>query len=245
MFLCGQHLVCEVCNRKRTRKQRARILAGLTAAVERARARRRHSRSTTIHPHLLTFTLRHSGDIAADRAALARGWRRFYKAYHRRFRNFEYVATYEVTPGRDGLGHVHVHMVAMWPYRDWGLLSKLWRQSCPESSHLSISRAESVGRAAHYLAKYVSKGVHTAEFSPELRARVLAGTYGTRWFMTSVRFWVPFEPCCPQCEQRVRRVMLRDPFPDAAHSNWRRYDCPDDGTARWHQTAIEAFSATE
>jgi hypothetical protein len=212
--------------------------------MARAAARRRFSRSTSVKPVLVTLTVRHSGDIAADRKALADGWRRFYKAYNRRFGAFPYVGTYELTAGTDGLGHIHIHIVALWPYRDWSLLSSLWRAGCPESSHINFKAGENLTRAAHYLSKYISKGVQTDDFSPELRARVLAGTYGTRWLMTSVRFWVPFEPVCPCCKQPVVRARVRDPFPDASHSNWRRYDCSNylDETARWYQTAIEALS---
>jgi hypothetical protein len=213
---------------------RAKIYAGLEAAS---------SREPGLMVVLITLTVRHTGDIAADREALARGWRRFYLAYRRRFGTFAYVGTHEITPGDDKLGHPHAHVVALWPFRDWGLLAELWRAACPESTRINFRASRNAKHAARYVSKYVSKGVQGADFSPELRARVLAGTYGTRWMMTSVRFWVPWEPKCSCCGESVRRAMLRDPFPDAAHSNWRRYDCSSylDETSRWHQTDIEAF----
>lgn len=208
-FTCRQHLVCGHCRSKRSKRIGARIRAGVEAAS---------SRRPRLRWHLLTLTLRHSGDVAADRAALARGWRRFYKALHRRWGDFSYVGTWEVTAGRDGLGHPHAHVVALWPWRDWAVVSALWRQSCPESSHISIERARNVKRAARYVSKYVAKGVEADEFTPELRARVLAGTYGTRWLFSSVRFWVPFEPCCPACGQKVTPCVKLYPWPDAGDS---------------------------
>jgi hypothetical protein len=213
---------------------RARIWSGLEAAAA-------ANRGAMVV--LITITLRHSGDVAADRKALADGWRRFYLAYRRRFGAFPYVGTHEVTPGDDGLGHPHAHIVALWPWRDWGKLNALWRACCPQSEQINFRASRTVKYAARYVSKYVSKGVQEAAFTPELRARILAGTYGTRWVFSSVRFWAPFEPACRCCGEPVRRAMLRNPFPDDASSNWRRYDCSSyvEQTTRWYQTAIQEF----
>lgn len=229
-YTCRQHLLCSACRKSRSRRMRARIWAGLDAAFQRERR---------LKVVLVTITVRHSGCVETDRKNLAAGWRRFYKAYWRRFRGFAYVGTHEVTAGWDGFGHPHAHIVALWPWRDWGELRQMWLRACPQSEQIHFRASRTVKHAARYVSKYVSKGVQTDDFSPELRARVLAGTYGTRWVFSSVRFWAPFEPLCPCCGQAVRRAMLRDPFPDAAHSHWRRYDDTDgDEPTRWYQTAI-------
>lgn len=241
-FTCRQHLVCERCQHERARRLGVRIRKGLEAAA-------------AANPHLMvvliTISVRHTGDIAADRKALARGWRRFYKAYHRRWGAFPYVGTHEITPGRDKLGHPHAHIVALWPHRRWGPnapgprdeddLATLWRAACPESTRINFEASRSVKGAARYVSKYISKGVQGAEFAPELRTRVVCGTYGTRWLMSSVGFWVPFVPCCPDCQQPIVRVILRDPWRrDAFPVDW----CPD-GTAdpdAGCQLAIQSLS---
>jgi hypothetical protein len=97
--------------------------------------------------------------------------------------------------------------VCLWPrgaagdgtQGDWELQRELWLQSCPSSARVDFSASNSVPRAARYVSKYVSKGVQTSAFSPELRARVLAGTYNTRWLFSSSGAWVRFRPCCKSC----------------------------------------------
>lgn len=202
-YACRQHVMCERCQRQRSKRMGARVRAGLENA---------HAQAPKLMAVLITISVRHTGDIGADRASLARGWRRFYRAYHRRFGAFPYVGTHEITPGRDKLGHPHAHIVALWPFRDWSQLAELWRAACPESTRISFVASRSVRGAAKYVSKYISKGVQTDEFSPELRARILAGTYQTRWLMSSVRFWVPFVPVCRCCKQPVQRLVLRNPW---------------------------------
>jgi len=200
---CGRHLLCTRCQRRRARRLKMRMRDGLLAA---ARAAPRWHQWT-----LITLTLQHSGDIARDRADLAAGWRRFYRALWKRgWGRFPYVGVWEVTPGRDGKGHVHIHVAALWPFRDWHVCSALWRRACPRSARISFVRRRRDGRpsspesVANYLAKYVSKGVQTEDFTPQLRSRIVAGTYNTRWVMTSRGFWQVFTPICRDCgDQRM------------------------------------------
>lgn len=239
-YSCRQHLVCERCQHKRAKRTGARIRHGLEAAA--ATAHEHWRTNGRLMAVMITIGVRHTGDIEADRRTLASGWRRFYKAYHRRFGAFPYVGTHEITTGTDGLGHPHAHIVVLWPYRDWFEMQLLWRAACPQSEHISFRASHSVKGAARYVSKYISKGVQTADFSPELRARVLAGTYGTRWLMSSVRFWQPFAPVCPCCSQPIVRARLRDPWPDDAHSTWRTRRPDDPDPLAGGQCAIEAFS---
>lgn len=198
-YTCRQHLVCAVCQVKRAKKLRARIRAGVEAQEGKLRGR--------LHPVLVTLTVRHTGDIGADRRRLVAGWRRFYKALRRIVGPFPYVGTHELTKGDDNLGHPHAHLIVFWPWFDWKLVARLWKWAMDDAGAQppDCQRARSVRGAAKYLGKYVSKGVNTDDFSPEMRARALAGTYGSRWLFSSVRFWIPFVPECPCCHQPVVR----------------------------------------
>lgn len=220
--------MCERCQRRRAKRVGARIREGLEAVRCRAPNRKLV---------LLTLTLRHSGDVAVDRAALAKGWRAFYKRLNERVGRFEYIGVWEVTRGEDGLGHVHAHVVASWPWLDWGGLAELWRAACPESTRISFRASRNDGQAtspksaARYLSKYVSKGVQTDDFSPELRADVLAATYNTRWLFSSRHVWVAFVPSCPDCGQPI--VLAHFRF-NAANRTTLIIDCgpdpPGDGS---------------
>jgi hypothetical protein len=229
---CGAHLLCDLCRKRRGRKQAARIKSGLLAAWER--------RARGVRSVLITMTARHTGDIAADRKSIADGWRALRKRYHATWGAFEFAGTWEVTRGTDGLGHIHLHVVALWPFRDWEVIARWWRVACPTSTRINLRGARSVRGGAAYIAKYVSKGVQTGDFSPELRARVLAGTYNTRWLLSSVGFFLP-PPCCPGCGLSATCVVLPG-------SRWRNridYARPPDNSpddwgdgGRWYQTDI-------
>lgn len=226
---CRQHLTCDVCRIARARRYNGKVRNGLEVQYARARAGARHLswwtkkalrawwRSTGYAPpHMLivmmTISLRHTGDIRRDRRELAASWQRFRKAYHRRFGAFPFVNVYEITPGRDRLGHVHNHVVCVWPRGrpgdggpgDWQLLRALWDDACRRQGRADFSASEKTEDAAGYVSKYVSKGVTTAGFDPILAAKVAAGTYNTRWVSSSRSFWLPFTPVCRVCKLKVR-----------------------------------------
>lgn len=207
LYTCRQHLLCAACRASRARRVGARIRSALDAVIAR---RRRGERIV-----LLTLTLRHTGDLKADRAALADGWRRFYKALHRRWGRFPYVGVWEVTPGEDGLGHIHAHVAALWPWRDWGLCRELWTAACPSSTRITFVARRRDGResdpksVSKYLGKYLSKGLQADGFTPQLNARVVAGTYNTRWLFASRGLWQPFQPCCRACGEPIVQAQYR------------------------------------
>jgi len=203
---CRQHLLCRECQRARSKRMGARIRAGLEAAL----AARPGEMLV-----LLTLTLRHSGDVAVDRENLAAGWRRFTKAFWKKYGKFPYIGVWEVTRGADGLGHMHMHVAVVWPWRDWGDVRELWLAACPQSERITFvarrrdGRASSPKSAARYLGKYLSKGLQDDEFTPELRTRVLAGTYNTRWVCSSRHFWILFRPSCQRCGSPVIAAQYR------------------------------------
>lgn len=163
---------------------------------------------------MVTIGLPHCPDVGETRRELMRAWRAYYLANNRRWGRFVYIGTHEITPGSDGLGHPHAHVVCLWPVGkpgdgtqgDWELQRKLWLEAAPTSTRINFTASRHVHKAARYISKYVSKGVQTDEFTPDLRARVLAGTYNTRWMFTSHRVWVPFTPCCKACGVSVTRA---------------------------------------
>ena len=218
MFGCRKHLTCERCRKKRARKTVARIRNALDAMVR---------SSPSGHMVVMaTLTIAHSSDVEADRRELVDGWKRFRKAYRRRWGKFPFIGVHEVTTGRDALGHMHAHVLCVWPWRDWGKLSALWRAACPRSARINFQALRNPRAGAEYVGKYVAKGGDTADVTPELRARVLAATYGSRWLFTSRGVWVPFVPLCPCCGQSITRAIVDE---------WltRAPVCADDPVVRW------------
>ncbi len=234
MFGCRKHLTCERCRKKRARKTVARIRNALDGMLRTSPGQR---------VIMATLTIAHSGDVDVDRRKLVEGWKRFRKAYRRRWGKFAFIGVHEVTTGRDALGHMHAHVLCVWPWRDWGELSALWRAACPQSSRINFQALRNPRAGAEYVGKYVSKGVDTSDFTPELRARVLAATYGARWLFTSRGVWIPFVPVCPCCMQPVVADIV---------NRWLRTEAPrhaDDAYPDWwdpvsYRLALETLPKT-
>jgi hypothetical protein len=84
--------------------------------------------------------------------------------------------------------------------------------------------------AAHYIAKYITKGADGRGYTPMLRADVCAAFYNRHSFVTSSEFWMPENKCCRKCEARIRRVQTIAPelWDSLAASTMRGYKL--DGT---------------
>jgi hypothetical protein len=209
---CRQWWICARCRGRRARAQGLRIREGLEAAVE---AGQRGGRRIGLR--LLTLTVRHSGSVDTDRKALKRGWRALYKSLREWLGRVPYAATWEVTPGRDGLGHVHIHVAVVWPrWVDYGRVRALWLRACPESARIHIvGGGKRAGKtpesAAYYLAKYISKGVEGVDFADDLKASVLASFYNCHLILTSRKFFGPKVcKCCGTAWRLVFGSWLRD-----------------------------------
>lgn len=176
-----------------------------------------------VRVRMITMAIAHSGDIARDRAELVAGWEALRKQLHKWFgKALPFALLWETTPGRDGLGHEHAHVIVIggpewWPY---GKIQKTWHTACPRSAKgpgIQIDLAGTKRRdrdptksAANYLTKYATKGAELGGegWSDELVAQVLAAHYNKRMITTSHGFWVAPPPICPTCHEHVHRAAV-------------------------------------
>ncbi len=216
---CRQFWLCGTCRAKRTPTLGAGIRRGLDRALsaEIDEWAKRGARGTKPRLVLLTFTTKHTGDLSADHESIAVGWRKLYKRMHDDHGWFPYVGVWEVTPGRDGLGHVHLHVSAVWRYRDYERVQEQWKRACPTSCHVDIvadrkdKKESTPGSVSNYLGKYLSKGADTSRFTAWMRAEVSAAFYNQKAVITSEKFWVREPKCCPKCHDRYRLVEIELP----------------------------------
>lgn len=207
---CAQRAGCLRCRKRYAAQARRRALPAVAAHMK----AERDQRGRAGRVRMITVHGRHSGDVETDRAVLIKGWEGLRKQLHRWFgRALPFLLQVEVTPGADGKGHVHAHIIviggpAFWRY---GAIQRTWRRVCPTASHLDIQVARSASGAAMYIAKYATKGaIVGGGWSDELTADVIAMHYGKRTITTSERFWAPREPICQCCETRVQRCAPPD-----------------------------------
>lgn len=225
---CRQSWLCKACRKARARKIAGKVEVGLDARMAGETTRAQAGAfgfggwRSTIRIVLITLTVRHTGDVARDRDRVLRGWQNVRKRYHEEWGRFPSVLVWEVTPGDDGLGHVHAHVAVVWPHRDWGKIRRWWMAgthdgkvptdnnatsrinfSCgfrfkhqPRNTKKHPATARSMAR---YLAKYISKGADSSAFTAELTAMVSAAFYGQRSIVPSHGFWVPRDLKCPCC----------------------------------------------
>jgi hypothetical protein len=213
---CQKALVCWQCAAHR----RWQVVDRIEHAVMRQQAMVPGGRTL-----LLTLTAAHTvrrlGGRVMTRAEeledlrhrLAEGWRAFSLACGKRWGFTPYVGVWEVTPGTSSRGHLHLHVVVQWGWRDWSDVAALWRECCPSSTRISIVQSwqdqrGSARAAAQYLAKYLGKTRGRADgrpkagrWSPELHAQVHAATYQLRWLFASRGHLPPAEGICPKCGQ--------------------------------------------
>jgi hypothetical protein len=247
---CRRHLTCPRCRAARSVKYGAKIRDALEVNLELGNAHpARRGRRRPMHVVMMTIALRHTGDVDADRKELALCWRRFRDAYAHAFGRFAFVGVYEVTPGRDGLGHVHAHVLCLWPRGragdesggDWVVLRQMWLDAARgQSERVNFKASERCGDAAGYVSKYVAKGISSSDFTPELSARVASATYNTRWVFTSRGFWLPFEGICRSCGCKVESVTFSfsrvEAPPSPAPPDWSTG--PPVGGGRYQQASF-------
>jgi len=207
---CDQVQLCARCSRRHWRRWRKRIVRALDAHVRAARgawaAGERRGRLPGVY--MITLTVPHSGSIVDDRATLAAGWRKLSKRAEASGWWGAYALAYEVTPGRDGKGHVHVHIAAVSSWVPYAELREAW-QEFTGAVIVDVSppgRSTRSAKAAEYLAKYVTKGIKPADFTGAKAGELLVAMRGKRRVTTSLRFWRPLrdaETRCSRCREHV------------------------------------------
>lgn len=218
---CGLRQWCPSCSRRyrtSTRKRLARGL-GLAYRAERARwVRAGSQRGKRPEVTLVTLTVRHTGDLAADRASIYEGWTALRKRlWHVDGGALPYVMAWELTPGSDGLGHVHAHVACVWPFRDLRALDAAWREvtngrgtcvdvvgpgrAMRDARSRGRLRTDGVANAASYLTAYVDAGGMTENVPEPLAAAWLGSmrqkrTWHTSQGLKTQREKASWTPCC-------------------------------------------------
>lgn len=221
---CGQVLLCDTCRRPYYRRIRRRALAAVVARLADATTswarggRRRGQRPQIV---LVTLTIPRHLDGAPlslmdRRHRLVDGWRKLRQWLHRRIGQFPFVALPELTAGSDGSGHLHYHVLCVWPWWRWQDAQAEWRRATglPDANPPDMRVVRNPKVAAHYVAKYATKGVNVDGngMTPELIADFVATFYGKRRITPSVGWWVRMDPpCCPKCAGQI--VVTERPVP--------------------------------
>lgn len=155
--------------------------------------------------YLVTLTGPHSGDLVHDRRVLGDAWRALSKVANAERWWSAYAMTWEATPGANGEGHLHMHVAALSSWIPFERLHEVWRTVMPGACVLDVQAPKNgrkaVGRAANYLAKYVTKGIEPSEFTGRKAGELLVAMRGKRKVTTSARFWMPTPSCCPTCKR--------------------------------------------
>ena len=201
---CDAVQLCAWCRKRHWRKWRRRITKALTAHHRGAmRTWNAHRRGMMPGIYLITLTGPHTGDLEADRRALGRAWREFSKVANAERWWSAYAMTWEATPGESGDGHLHMHVAALSTWLPYEQLHEVWRAVMPGARVLDVQAPKhgrkAVGRAANYLAKYVTKGIEPSEFTGRKAGELLVAMRGKRKVTTSTRFWLKQESCCSKC----------------------------------------------
>lgn len=199
--------------RARTKQVSAGI-EGMHAAQRRAWLAHGSPRGLEPSIVLLTFTVQHTGnlekDIETQRAAWPK-WRAWLRTYVRaawaralgcrrgevpvEVARTPFALAWEATNGDDQLGHGHAHAAIVLPFVGIQHASAMWEKHCERPAHIKLSRDKRTGRvlrartgkdAARYLAKYVSKGVFSADLSTENAAAWVRATYSRRTLQASL-----------------------------------------------------------
>lgn len=156
--------------------------------------------------YLVTLTGPHSGDIEMDRRKLGRAWESLRKHAHAAQWWKTYALTWEVTKGESGTPHVHAHVAVISSWVPYDELHAAWRHAMPGALVLDVQSPakdtrNASGRAANYLAKYVTKGIEPSELTGRKAGELLVAFRKRRKVTTSRHFWMKTKRPCPTCNR--------------------------------------------
>lgn len=134
----------------------------------------------------VTLTLRHSPTPLTDQ--IDRLYDSFTRLRHRAFWKANVlggVASLEVKLGRDGLWHVHLHLICEGKYLDQRQLSREWHAVTGDSSIVDVRLVRDGAIGARYLTKYVTKPASAEVYeAPEKLDEMVLALGGRRLCLT-------------------------------------------------------------
>lgn len=227
---CRKRVVCVDCDKRRARGYARRVkesveqhlarlngptkgvVEGLAAGVvHQPGFRPVQARGLRGRVYMVTLTIPHQEVRGRAEELLDDAWRQLRKYAARGHWSRDCLAVLEWTPGRDGRGHPHVHVVVVSRWLDYNHVFSSWRDACEavgagtparaaqQITHEGTKRAPEA--AARYVAKYVAK-TSTRTFSVEDWARLAAYQVGRRTVRATRGWWDYQHPQCECCEQR-------------------------------------------
>lgn len=241
---CGRRIFCPTCGDARAKKTWGRVRHSVQVHLDEQRAvwrerldawaksgggRDRRPREPTVY--MITLTVPHRDEEGAAERVLDDSWRMVSRGRVAGHWTAPSLAVWEWTPGRDGRGHPHLHVIVVAPWVDYAKVWGEWRECVLAAGggwceSVKITTPKSRQWAAASAARYVSKYVTSADklsLSVEDWVRLAKHTHGRRTLRASVGnkkkgipgFWRDddWEACCETCEEPFR---LNTPLLSAA-----------------------------
>lgn len=106
----------------------------------------------------LTLTIRNSPDLVGSIEKIRKAFRRLRQRKEIKARLIGGLYAIEVTIGRDGLWHVHLHAVVSMRYIPQERLSQIWEEITGDPI-VDVRKVNSPKKALRYITEYLSKGV--------------------------------------------------------------------------------------
>lgn len=211
---CGTRVVCPTCTEAYARATARRVRLSVQAHLDEQIARWRSRGALPGHAprvYLVTLTLPHEAEEGRAERLLDLAWRRLRRHAGRGHWSRSCLAVREWTPGRDGRGHPHLHVVVVATWLDYHHVRTTWRRAA-----LEVGAGEPRGRggvditsrqgekAAKNAARYVAKYLTDSPSLCSVRdwARLTSWLAGRRLLLASRGWWRAEPPRCPCCEQR-------------------------------------------
>jgi hypothetical protein len=172
------------------------------------------------HPrvYMVTLTIPHEREEGAAERLLDLAWRRLRRHAARGHWSRSCLAVREWTPGRDGRGHPHLHVVVVSSWVDYSHVRATWREAAlavgagePSGygTDVQVSRGRNPAKtAAKYVAKYLAAA--PSLYSVRDWARLAAWMQGRRLLLVSRGWWRADKPRCACCDQRFLWCARRD-----------------------------------